>query len=124
MGAEWRIFTDMRSWVKPYFSQRKKLKKNCYALLQGGRRMKWISVKDRLPKRPPSRINENGQKIFKSSDRFIVTDSDGRVFEADYTYCNKSFWNGNSLNEIKVVAYMPLPKPYKPKEEVNENESN
>ena len=84
--------------------------------------MKWISVKDRLPKRPPSRINENGHEIFKSSDRFIVTDSDGRVFEADYNYRTKSFWNGNSLNEIKVVAYMPLLKPYKPKKEVNEND--
>lgn len=84
--------------------------------------MKWISVKDRLPKRPPSRINENGQEILKSSDRFIVTDSDGRIFEADYNYRTKSFWNGNSLNEIKVVAYMPLPKPYKPKEKVNEND--
>ncbi|HCB96493.1 MAG TPA: hypothetical protein DEP65_13535, partial [Ruminococcus sp.] len=77
--------------------------------------MKWISVKDRLPKRPPSRINKNGQEIFKSSDRFIVTDSDGRVFEADYNYHYKSFWNVNSLNKIEVVAYMPLPQPYKPK---------
>ena len=84
--------------------------------------MKWISVKDRLPKMPPSRINENGQKIFKLSDRFIVTDSDGRVFEAVYDYYSKSFWYGNSLNEIKVAAYMPLPKAYKPKEEVNEND--
>ena len=53
--------------------------------------MKWISVKDRLPKRPLSRINKNGQEILKSSDRFIVTDSDGRVFEADYNYLTKSF---------------------------------
>ena len=82
--------------------------------------MKWISVKDRLPKRPPNRINKNGQIIFKVSDRFIVTDIEGRVFEADYNYRNKSFWNGNSLNEIKVVAYMPLPKAYKPKEDVKE----
>lgn len=84
--------------------------------------MKWISVKDRLPKRPPSRINKKGHEIFKSSDRFIVTDSEGRVFEADYDYRKKGFWNGNSLNEIKVVAYMPLPKPYKLKAEVNEND--
>lgn len=83
--------------------------------------MRWISVKDRLPKRPPNHINKNGQIIFKVSDRFIVTDIEGRVFEADYNYRTKSFWNGNSLNEIKVVAYMPLPKPYKSKEEVNEN---
>ena len=82
----------------------------------------WISVKDRLPKRPPSRINENGQEIFKSIDRFIVTDSDGRVFEADYSYHYKIFLNVNSLNKIEVVAYMPLPKPYKAKEEVNKND--
>ena len=84
--------------------------------------MKWISVKDRLPKRPLSRINKNGQEILKSSDRFIVTDSDGRVFEADYSYHYKIFLNVNSLNKIEVVAYMPLPKPYKPKEEEKEND--
>ena len=81
----------------------------------------WISVKDRLPKRPPSRINENGQEIFKSIDRFIVTDSDGRVFEADYSYHYKMFLNVNSKNKIEVVSYMLLPKPYKAKEEVNKN---
>ena len=84
--------------------------------------MKWISIKDRLPKRPPNRIDESGRKWFTVSDSFIVTDTEGRVFEADYDYYSKSFWYGNSLNEIKVVAYMPLPKPYKAKEEVNEND--
>ena len=85
--------------------------------------MKWISVKDRLPKRPPNRIDENGQEWFTVSDSFIVTDTEGRVFEAEYNYCNKFFWYYNSSNKIEVVAYMPLPKPYKPKEEENENES-
>lgn len=47
----------------------------------------------------------------------IVTDSEGRVFEVNYNYDNKSF-------ATVVVAYMPLPKPYKLKEEVNENETN
>ncbi|MGN0163517.1 MAG: hypothetical protein ACI4EA_08080 [Candidatus Ornithomonoglobus sp.] len=77
--------------------------------------MKWISVKDRLPKRPPNRTDENGRECFVVTDDFIVTDSEGRVFEACYSYANKSFWYGNSLNKIEVVAYMPLPEPYKTK---------
>ena len=84
--------------------------------------MKWISVKDRLPKRPPSCTDDNGLELITVAEDFIVTDNEGRVFEASYSYDNKSFWYGNSLNEIKVVAYMPLPKAYKPKEEVNEND--
>lgn len=79
----------------------------------------WINVKDRLPKRPPNCIDENGRKWITVRDSFIVTDTEGRVFEAVYDYYSKSFWYGNSLNEIKVVAYMPLPKAYKPKEEEN-----
>lgn len=82
--------------------------------------MKWISVKDRLPKRPPNRIDENGRKWLTVSDSFIVTDTEGRVFEAVYDYYSKSFWYGNGSNKIEVVAYMPLPKPYKLKEDVKE----
>ena len=74
----------------------------------------WISVKDRLPERPPDYFKE-GHWWMVSGEDFIVADADGKVYEAHWTYgcsANNYFWYVNSLTPLKnITHWMPLPKP-------------
>ena len=81
--------------------------------------VKWISVSERLPEQPPDYF-KNGHWWMVSGEDFIVADSDGKVYEAHWTYgcsCQRYFWYVNSLTPLKnITHWMPLPDP--PKEDV------
>ena len=74
---------------------------------------KWIKVTDRLPKRPPDRVDEQGRTWFTPTVDVIVYDGKN-VFEAHYTFMNKDFWYTDSLHPLKnITHWMPLPEPPK-----------
>ena len=63
----------------------------------------WIPVEDRLPKK--------GQVVLWCND-------DGNSFTSAITYECKGNWAiGNRHRRSRVIAWMPLPEPYKPKED-------
>ena len=72
----------------------------------------WISVSERLPE-----LTE-GTEYFKQSKCCLVTLKwwDGDMTESVGWYNQSGVWNEDSKN-CKVVAWMPLPEPFKPKGE-------
>lgn len=74
--------------------------------------MKWVSVNDRLPERPPDRVDEQGRSWMTVGIDCIVYDGK-TVFSAHYCFCNKCFWYTDSLHPIAVSHWMPMPKPPK-----------
>lgn len=71
---------------------------------------KWIPVSERLPEQP----KENPVFEGKELELYLVTvDGDAYPFRA--------FWNGKTFTDgwrvVAVVAWMPLPEPYRESEE-------
>ena len=84
--------------------------------------MKWHVLTDdpkSYPQKPPDTIDEFGRRRFTTGCQVIVTTARGNVFCCDYQWCclhngKGEFWYMRSDNIIKdVIAWMPLPKPYK-----------
>ena len=77
---------------------------------------RWIPVSERLPEKPPDYFKD-GHWWMVSGEDFIVADSDGKVYEAHWTYgcsCNNYFWYVNSLTPLtNITHWRPLPKPPK-----------
>lgn len=67
----------------------------------------WIACEDRLPEQP----EENPVFDGKPLELYLVS-----VKGADYVF--RAFWNGkfftDGWNKVDVVAWMPLPEPYRP----------
>lgn len=70
----------------------------------------WIPVSERLPEPPNGR---NPMLDYKMLDIYLVTVS-------DEGYPIRAFWDGKNFGDgmfkLDVKAWMPLPKPYKEKE--------
>lgn len=70
----------------------------------------WIPVSERLPEPPKGR---NPMLDYKMLDIYLVTVS-------DEVYPIRAFWDGNDfcdgMFKLDVKAWMPLPNPYKEKE--------
>ena len=77
---------------------------------------RWISVSERLPEKPPDYFKD-GHWWMVSGEDFIVADSDGKVYEAHWTYgCSHQnyFWYVNSLTPLtNITHWQPLPQPPK-----------
>jgi hypothetical protein len=75
---------------------------------------RWIPVSERLPKKPPDYFKD-GHWWMVSGEDFIVVDSDGKVYEAHWTYgcsCQNYFWYVNSLTPLtNITHWRPLPEP-------------
>ena len=75
---------------------------------------RWISVSERLPEKPPDYFKD-GHWWMVSGEDFIVADSDGKVYEAHWTYgCSHQnyFWYVNSLTPLtNITHWQPLPRP-------------
>lgn len=72
-------------------------------------RQRWIPVSERLPVEPEENpIFEN-----KKLELYLVS-----VRNTDYAF--RAFWNGKSFTDgwskLDVIAWMPLPEPYKQEE--------
>ena len=73
----------------------------------------WVSVDDRLPERPPDRVDEQGRSWFTPNIDCIVYDGKS-VFAANYCFQNKCFWYTNSLEPLNnITHWMPMPQPPK-----------
>ena len=73
----------------------------------------WISVKDRLPKRPPDRVDDQGRSWFTTGIECLVYDGKN-VFAAHYCFMNKCFWYSDTLHPLKnITHWMPIPQPPK-----------
>lgn len=88
--------------------------------------MRWKAITPNpksYPQRTPDRIDENGRTWASTGCPVIVTTADGKVFACNYQWsCLEqgigTFWHRRSDNEIKnVIAWMPMPEPYQPKDE-------
>ena len=76
---------------------------------------RWIPVTERLPKRPPDRVDDQGRSWFTTGIECLVYDGKN-VFAAHYCFMNKCFWYSDSLHPLKnITHWTPLPEP--PKEE-------
>lgn len=68
----------------------------------------WIPVSERLPEPP----RENQELDYSQLDVYLVSINEGYPFRA--------FWDGKNFGDgmfkLDVKAWMPLPKPYKEKE--------
>lgn len=68
----------------------------------------WIPVSERLPEQPM----ENQELDYSPLDVYLVSINEGYPFRA--------FWDGKNFGDgmfkLDVKAWMPLPKPYKEKE--------
>jgi hypothetical protein len=77
---------------------------------------RWIPVSERLPKKPPDYFKD-GHWWMVGGEDFIVVDSDGKVYEAHWTYgcsCQNYFWYVNSLTPLtNITHWRPLPEPPK-----------
>ena len=88
----------------------------CDALEAAEAENRWIPVSERLPKKPPDYFKD-GHWWMVSGEDFIVVDSDGKVYEAHWTYgcsCQNYFWYVNSLTPLtNITHWRPLPEPPK-----------
>ena len=85
-----------------------------YTLLDNGVTVQeWISVDDRLPKRPPDRVDDQGRSWFITGIECLVYDGKN-VFAAHYCFMNKCFWYSDTLHPLKnITHWMPIPQPPK-----------
>ena len=76
----------------------------------------WILVSERLPEEP----EENPVFDGKCLEVYLVTTKYGSS-EQDNVYPFRAFWNGinftDGMNILDVIAWMPLPEPYRESEE-------
>ena len=76
----------------------------------------WIPVSERLPEEP----EENPVFDGKYLEVYLVTTKYGSS-EQDNVYSFRAFWNGinftDGMNILDVIAWMPLPEPYRESEE-------
>ena len=76
----------------------------------------WIPVSERLPEEP----EENPVFDGKYLEVYLVTTKYGSS-EHDNVYSFRAFWNGinftDGMNILDVIAWMPLPEPYRESEE-------
>ena len=76
----------------------------------------WIPVSERLPEEP----EENPVFDGKCLEVYLVTTKYGSC-EQDKVYPFRAFWNGinftDGMNILDVIAWMPLPEPYRESEE-------
>ena len=76
----------------------------------------WIAVSERLTEEP----EENPVFDGKYLEVYLVTTKYGSS-EQDNVYPFRAFWNGinftDGMNILDVIAWMPLPEPYKKSEE-------
>lgn len=81
--------------------------KKCQEVSELTKRMRWIPVKERLPKKP----EENPIYDNKPLEIYLVS-----VKNTDCVI--RAFWNGASFTDgwekLDVLAWMPLPEPYRP----------
>lgn len=84
--------------------------KKCQEVSELTKRMRWIPVKERLPKKP----EENPIYDNKPLEIYLVS-----VKNTDCVI--RAFWNGATFTDgwekLDVLAWMPLPEPYKEAEE-------
>ena len=84
-----------------------------YLINSGVRVQEWISVDDRLPERPPDRVDEQGRSWFTPNIDCIVYDGKS-VFAANYCFQNKFFWYADTLHPLKnITHWMEMPQPPK-----------
>ena len=80
--------------------------KKCQEVSELTKRMRWIPVKERLPKKP----EENPIYDNKPLEIYLVS-----VNNTDCVI--RAFWNGVTFTDgwekLDVLAWMPLPEPYK-----------
>ena len=73
---------------------------------------KWIPCSERLPKEPKTNPVLEGKNL----ELYLVTTEHGSN-EQDKVYPFRAFWNGVNFTDgwhiLDVVAWMPLPEPYK-----------
>lgn len=73
---------------------------------------RWIPVTERLPEEPAETVDEHGMRYFTPMGRYLaVVKKTNAVCQLGYTYSNKTFWYGNSLNKVEITHWMPLPEP-------------
>lgn len=73
----------------------------------------WVSVNDRLPERPPDRVDEQGRSWFTPDIDCIVYDGEN-VFAAHYCFQNKCFWYSDTLHPLKnITHWVGMPQPPK-----------
>ena len=79
----------------------------------------WISVSERLPEDPED-PEENSLFEWKCLEVYLVTTKYGSNAQ-DTVYPFRAFWNGinftDGMNILDVIAWMPLPEPYRESEE-------
>lgn len=72
----------------------------------------WIPCSERLPKEPKTNPVLEGKNL----ELYLVTTEHGSN-EQDKVYPFRAFWNGVNFTDgwhiLDVVAWMPLPEPYK-----------
>lgn len=64
----------------------------------------WIPCKERLP---------SEEEYRKTVGTFIVSDKDGDVYTAYFDQARKKWHNRDSLNLSNIIAWQPLPEPFK-----------
>ena len=87
-------------------------KKELKDTLLRGQQMKWILCSERLPEEP----KENPVFDGKCLEVYLVTTKYGSS-DQDKAYPFRAFWNGINFTDgcriLDVIAWMPLPEPYK-----------
>lgn len=78
--------------------------------------IRWIPCSEQIPEEP----EENPLFEGKCLEVYLVTTKYGSS-EQDKVYPFRAFWNGinftDGMNILDVIAWMPLPKPYRESEE-------
>ena len=70
-----------------------------------------IPVDEALPTKKPDWINVRSEECwFHIIKRVQVTDTEDNVIIAGYSLRNEVFYGDNSIYQIKVKAWMPLPE--------------
>ena len=85
-------------------------------LEEQGLPIRWIPCSEQIPEEP----EENPLFDGKYLEVYLVTTKYGSS-EQDKAYPFRAFWNGinftDGMNILDVIAWMPLPKPYRESEE-------
>jgi hypothetical protein len=78
--------------------------------------LRWIPCSEQIPEEP----EENPLFDGKCLEIYLVTTKYGSS-EQDKVYPFRAFWNGinftDGMNILDVIAWMPLPEPYKERED-------
>ena len=83
---------------------------------------KWIPCSERIPEEPKENLVFDG----KCLEVYLVTTKYGSS-DQDKVYPFRAFWNGINFTDgwgiLDVIAWMPLPEPYKEEEEMTKEET-